>query len=543
MPFPNSATRDSTSHLLASRSAGLLAAIAAAAILTFTGSAALAREASASSMLRSGVSSGSASAPKTSWPKPVSTEHTIMIGGKELRFNPTAGYITLRNSETLKPIADIAYQAFTLKDRNAATRPVTFAFNGGPGYASAWLNLGALGPWRLNMDAAGAVPSAPPRLTDNQESWLPFTDLVFIDPAGTGFGRLHDKEARSSLWSVDGDINSLATTIRRWVQDNGRTASPKYLLGESYGGFRVPKIAHELQTDQGLGVNGLIMVSPALDFARRRSSGPLSYAAPLPSMAATAIASRAGSGPVTREDVAGVEDFASSAFLVDMVRGRSDPDAVKRLVERVTEITGLERSIVARHAGRISTSTFIREIYRAKGQVPSIYDGLVAGLDPDRYSKDNEAEDQMRLGLHAPIVQAMTGMYRDKLKWVYPDGRYMFQNKQAGRAWKWGRRSPEAVSALASTMALDPNMKVLVVHGLTDLATPYFETRMVLDDMAPIGKTPENKGGGLSAATAKNRIKFQVYRGGHMFYSLDTSRKAFRDDGRAVIDAGKEPKG
>jgi carboxypeptidase C (cathepsin A) len=543
MPHSNAAVRLSASNLFSVRNVRLLAGLTAIAVLACAGSPASARESTASSMLRPASGPGSASAPKTAWPKPVSTEHTITIGGKALRFTATAGYITLRNSETLKPIADIAYQAFTLKDRDAATRPVTFAFNGGPGYASAWLNLGALGPWRLNMDAAAAVPSAPPKLADNQESWLPFTDLVFIDPAGTGYGRLHDKEARSSLWSVDGDINSLATTIRRWVQDNGRTASPKYLLGESYGGFRVPKIAHELQTDQGLGVNGLIMVSPVLDFARRRSSGPLSYAAPLPSMAATALSARSGAAKVTREDVAGVEDFARSAFLVDLVRGRSDREAVKRLVERVTEITGLDRAIVARHAGRISTSTFIREIYRTKGQVPSIYDGLVKGLDPDRYSNDNEAEDQMRLGLHAPIVQAMTGMYRNKLKWVYPDGRYMFQNKQAGRTWKWGRRSPEAVSALASTMALDPNMKVLVVHGLTDLATPYFETRMVLDDMAPIGKTLETKAGAGVVASPKGRVKFQVYRGGHMFYSLDASRKAFRDDGRAIIDAGKDPKG
>ncbi|MCC2095576.1 MAG: peptidase S10 [Hyphomicrobiales bacterium] len=459
----------------------------------------------------------------------------MTIGGQAIRFTATAGYITLRNSETLKPIADIAYTAFVRKDQKAAERPVTFAVNGGPGYASAWLNLGALGPWRLKMDEKAAYPSARPDLLDNQESWLPFTDLVFIDPAGTGYGRLHNKDARSILWSVDGDINSLATTIRRWVQDNGRSASPKYLLGESYGGFRVPKIASELQTDQGLGVNGLIMVSPVLDFGRRRHSGPMTYVSALPSMAATAMSVANRGKVIARTDVRGVEDYARSAFLIDLVRGRSDKEAVARIVDKVTRLTGLKRSLVARNAGRISASAFIREAFRSNGQVASIYDGAVQGLDPDRFASRNESEDQMRLGLHAPIVQAMTGLYRDKLKWVYPDGRYMFQNKQAGRSWKWGRQRVEAVSDLATSIALDPNMKVLVAHGLTDLATPYFETRMVLDDMAPIGK-------GDSEGASK-RIAFKVYSGGHMFYSLDASRKAFRDDGRAIIDAGREPKG
>lgn len=476
------------------------------------------------------VNAQSISGPSAQWPKDVTTRHKITIAGKVVGFTATAGYITLRNSQTGKAIVDVAYKAFIRDDQNKRRRPVTFAFNGGPGYASAWLNLGAMGPWRLKMNGRGVFPSASPVLHDNAESWLPFTDLVFIDPPGTGYGRIQDKEATSSLWSVKGDIDAMATTIRRWLEANGRTSSPKYLTGESYGGFRVPKITHVLQVEQGVGINGQILVSPVLDFARRNSRGPLSYVSLLPSMAATANSAKAerdGKPVATRANMAAIEDYARGEFLTDLVKGRSNTPAVKRLVENVTKLTGLKRSVVADRAGRISMSTFIRELYRADGKIASMYDGLVTGLDPDRFSPRNNAEDQMRLGLHAPLVQAMVGLYRDRLKWAYPDGRYQFQNEQAGRKWKWGRRPAEAVSDLASTVALDPGMRVLVVHGLTDLVTPYFATQLILDDMPLID--------------TKKRVTFKVYQGGHMFYSQAASRKSFRDDARALIEATSKP--
>ncbi|MGE3244702.1 MAG: S10 family peptidase [Beijerinckiaceae bacterium] len=454
------------------------------------------------------------------WPGDVTTKHAISVGGQSIAFSATAGYITLRNATTREPLADIAYIAFARNGTDPARRPVTFAFNGGPGYASAWLNLGAMGPWRLPMNGEGVFPSAAPALSDNQESWLSFTDLVFIDPAGTGYGRIRGKGVTDTLWSVDGDIDSLATVIRRWSEQNGRTASPKYLAGESYGGFRVPKIAHKLQTDQGVGVDGLIMISPVLDFSTRRMNGPLQRVAELPSMAAVAM-SRGKA--ITRADLRPVEDYARGQFVVDLLKGRSDSAAVARLSSRVSALTGLDRSFVEKRAGRITASAFAREFYRASGKVASAYDGLVTGLDPDRYSSSNDAEDQLRLGLHAPLVQAMAGLYRERLQWIYPEGRYMFQNKQAGRSWKWGRRPAQAVDDLASVVALDPNLKAFVVHGLTDLVTPYFDTQMVLDRMTPIGNG--------------KRIRLQVYPGGHMFYSREESRKAFRDDVRAMMDA------
>jgi carboxypeptidase C (cathepsin A) len=166
---------------------------------------------------------------------------------------------------------------------------------------------------------------------------------------------------------------------------------------------------------------------------------------------------------------------------------------------------------------------FLNEFRRADNRVVSMYDANVEGLDPSPYSGRPEAEDQMRLGLHAPIIRAMVSLYQNELQYPVPDGRWFFHSEQAHRQWDWGQRArQEAVSDLASSMALDPSMRVLVAHGLTDLVTPYFETQMVLDQMAPIGDP--------------KRLRFEVYPGGHMFYSLETSRRMFRDHARQMIE-------
>ena len=178
---------------------------------------------------------------------------------------------------------------------------MTFAVNGGPGAGSAWLQLGALGPWRLPMQ--GLAPSSPPALVDNDDTWLDFTDLVFIDPPGTGYSRLvaAGDEARRRFWSVDGDIDALAGVIRRWLVANGRLGSPKFIVGESYGGFRGPRLAKALATEQGVGVSGMILVSPVLDFAPLSGgpAEPLSLLTRLPSYAA-AFREQQGAGEARR---------------------------------------------------------------------------------------------------------------------------------------------------------------------------------------------------------------------------------------------------
>ena len=178
-----------------------------------------------------------------------------------------------------EPQADIAYTAYQLDGADAPARPVTFFFNGGPGAASAWLQLGTAGPWRLAIGADAAFPSASPELQPNAETWLDFTDLVFIDPVGTGYSRFvaTGDDVRKRFYSVDGDVASIAVTIRRWLEKSNRLTSPKFVVGESYGGIRGPKIVQNLQTQQGVGVKGLILVSPLMDFRQYSGTSVLQY--------------------------------------------------------------------------------------------------------------------------------------------------------------------------------------------------------------------------------------------------------------------------
>jgi carboxypeptidase C (cathepsin A) len=452
-------------------------------------------------------------------PPDATTRHKLDLPGRSLDFSATAGTIRLFDATSGAPQADMAFIAYAKEGAEIRNRPVTFVFNGGPGYASGWLHLGALGPWRLNMAGDAARPSATPALEPNAETWLDFTDLVFLDPAGTGYSRiLGGDEVRKSLWSTRGDITSLAVTIRRWVQANGRELSPKFILGESYGGFRAPKIAHVLQTDQGVGVNGLVLLSPVLDFARFDASGSvLSHVARLPSFVATA---RERKGPISRESLRDVEAYASGAFLSDLMKGVNDPQALDRISRRVAEMTGLDYAFVRRLGGRMPAELFAREINQPEARVSSMYDGDVTGLDPNPFSPRNTAEDQLRLGLHAPITQAMVDLYRTRLNWVVENGRYQFQNEQAGRQWDRGEHA-EAIGDLRNAMALDPKLGVLVAHGLTDMVTPWFETRMVLDQIYLTGSS--------------ERLRFETYAGGHMFYIRDEARRVFRADGERLV--------
>src|SRR5215218_197930 len=308
-------------------------------------------------------------------PADVTTDHTLELPDRTLRFKATAGSLPINTLEG-KLQAEIAYIAYLSPDADAAARPLTFVFNGGPGASSAYLQLGALGPWRLPLD--NITPSSILALVPNQETWLDFTDLVFVDPVGTGYSRFINTsdEVRKQFWSVDGDIDVLATFMRKWIEKAGRQASRKFIAGESYGGFRAPKLTGKL-TEQGVAVNGLVMVSPVLDFGWRGNGrhAPLGWIARLPSMAAAA---RETTAPFDREALREAERYASGEYLQDLLRGEHDSAALDRISTRVAQLTGLDRALVRRLAGRIDMRTFVRERGRDAGQIASMYDATVA---------------------------------------------------------------------------------------------------------------------------------------------------------------------
>jgi carboxypeptidase C (cathepsin A) len=462
-------------------------------------------------------------APRPRLPAPAVTKQTLDLPGGALHFSATAGAIVVPDADGA-PQAEIATIAYQIDGAAPATRPVTFVVNGGPGYASAWLQLGAVGPWRIRMGGPGddhdGIPSAAPELLPNQETWLGFTDLVFIDPVGTGFSRFvaTGDDVRKRLWSVNGDIDYLAEVMRRWLEAAGRVASPKYLLGESYGGLRVPRVARVLAEEQGIGVSGLLLVSPELDAGGRSSAfDPLFFAEHLPSMAAV---ERAKHGPVTRAALADVEAYATGDYLRDQLGNTQDPAVLQRLTDRVAALTGLDAALVRSEAGALNVYSFMRGT--APGQVASIYDGTLtepAAVATNPYFREPETELNR---LTAPFTSAMLELYAHHLGWR-PDGLYRLFNQQAERQWDWGRGllAPEAVTALRLDLAADPQLHVLVSHGLFDLVTPYLATALMLDHLPQIGPP--------------GRVKLVTYEGGHMFYGRDAARAGLRDEARRLI--------
>ena len=457
-------------------------------------------------------------------PADATSEHSVDLPGRVLRFKATAGTIPIYDGNDHSLQAEIAYIAFTRTDADGALRPVTFVFNGGPGAASAYLNLGAMGPWRLPMEQI--APSSPPVVMPNAETWLDFTDLVFVDPPGAGYSRLagSGEALRRQFWSVEGDAETLALFVRKWIEKFGRQISPKFLVGESYGGFRVPRLARILQDQQQAGPAGLVMISPVLDFGWRGHSrhAPLAWVSRLPSMAAAAREIKGAQ--FDREALRDVERYAAGEYLQDLMRGERDAAARERMSERVAAFTGLDLETVRRLGGRVDADTFERALLRNRGLVSSSYDATVTSHDPNPYAATSRYRDPVLQAMSAPLAAAMTEVYRTKLGWKIEDP-YRLLNSEVSNNWNWGRGrvSPQAVDDLRSVVSLDPRLRVLVTHGASDLVTPYFENQLILEQLPAFGPP--------------DCIKFELYGGGHMYYSRDASRRKLRDDAQALYRA------
>ena len=452
------------------------------------------------------------------------TQQRITLPSGPFPFTATVETIKLANAKGEAQAEIVATSFLHAPGPGEPPRPVTFAFNGGPGSASAWLDLGALGPWRVPVRFVPGQDAAP---VDNAETWLPFTDLVFIDPVGTGYSRtLVTGDAARPFSTVDGDIDYLASTVRRWLEAHDRLLSPKFIVGESYGGFRAPRLARTLLNAQGIGVSGLVLVSPVLDFNGFQAPyNPLRYVAAIPALAAASRHAK------SRADVADAEEYARTEYLADLLRGPGDAAATERLVVRTAAVTGLPPDLVRRHAGRIDTFTALRD--RVPGQVASPYDIAVSSPSAFPESTFGATPDPVLDGLRAPFTAAMLTVYR-RLEWQ-PDGapsrQYELLDEGVNRAWDYGRSNvrPQSLTALRQYLAVDGTARVLVEHGLFDLVTPYFTDVLALDEVPSIG--------------APGRLTLHAYPGGHMFYTDDASRAALRDDAAALVKAALEARG
>jgi carboxypeptidase C (cathepsin A) len=472
-------------------------------------------------------------------PADATSHHSLALPDRKLAFTAKAGAVAFED-EKGAVVAEIGYFAYLLDGAGAKKRPVTFAVNGGPGSASAWLHVGALGPWRLPITPEAARPTAPADPLPNAETWLDFTDLVFIDPVGTGYSRLHqtagaapspvkdgkaeaDTEAakrlrrgaitpdvkplRDKFWSIEGDIASIVVFMKRWLEANGRAESPKVFLGESYGGFRAPRVAQSLQAMPGFALNGIILVSPALAGTGFDPglSNVLIKVTQFPSLAATIADAK---GPVSAQQLVAFEREAAGDYLADLLAGPRDRAAVERLAQRIAAVTGLDADAVRRLGPRSRAQVFLAALDRSDGRTHSAYDATAKRSAAYDGPALVDGGDDLGV-LSTQLARVMGNLAKGHLAWS-PGRDYLVRGQ--GASWSWFGQ--ESVSSLRKVLVRDPTFRALIVHGYADLVTPYFRTKLILDQMPTIG--------------TDNRVRLEIYGGGHMFYSRDDSRSLFR---------------
>lgn len=438
---------------------------------------------------------------------------TMELDGKTLHYTVTVGTLSVRNSEGHET-GQVVYTAYTV---DGMDRPVTFALNGGPGASSVFLNFGAIGPKHLRVGNEGDSPSDPPTLSDNPGTWLGFTDLVFIDPIGTGFSRavVPENEARKLFYSTTLDIEYLSRIMYDWLVKNDRLGSRKYLVGESYGGFRGPRITYYLQSQLGVAMNGVVLVSPYLNPTLEADANlsPLPWMVTLPSITAAHLERQHRLTPQTMQDVI---SYTFGDYATTLLRGNSDPAATQAMIKRVTEMTGLDPEFVKYSGGRLETGAYLREVYREQGKLGSVYDSNVTSFDPFPYSFDQQANDPILASIIAPTTTAMVEFVTQTVGWKV-DARYNALSYKVNQLWSRGDDLHKgSVEQLRQSVAADPKLRVLIVHGWNDLSCPFMGSLLTVDQMPVMGDP--------------TRVQVHEYPGGHMFYTREASRDALRKD-------------
>jgi len=446
-------------------------------------------------------------------PADAHTEQSITLDGKKLTYTVTVGTLFVRDAEG-KAAGQLVYTAYTV---DAPNRPVTFALNGGPGAASVYLNFGAIGPKHLNAGNEGDSPSDPATLSDNQGTWLDFTDLVFLDPIGTGFSRslVPADETKKLFWTTEPDIEYLSRSIYDWLVKNDRLESRKYLVGESYGGFRGPRITYYLQSQLGVAMNGVVLVSPYLNptIEQNGDLSPLPWMVTLPSITAAHLERE---HQLTPEAMKSVIDYTLGDYASTLIRGNTDQAATDAMIKKVTDLTGLDPTFVRESGGRLETGAYLREVHREQGKLGSVYDSNVTMFDPFPYAPDQRANDPLLATLIAPTTTAMVDFVTRVVGWKV-DARYNALSYEVGE--HWGRDEElrkGSATQLRQAVAADPKLRVMIVHGWNDLSCPFMGSILTVNQMPLMGD--------------QGRVSVHEYPGGHMFYTREASRVALRKE-------------
>jgi carboxypeptidase C (cathepsin A) len=464
------------------------------------------------------------------------TEHSIRVGGQLINYTATFGSILIKDDKD-EPTALVFYTAYTRSDtKDMSQRPLTFAYNGGPGSASAWLHMGAFGPRRIVTDDPKFTPPAPYRLMDNAYSLIDKTDIVFLDPVGTGFSRAVGKAANKDFWGIDQDVHSLAQVIQIYVGRNNRWNSPKYLLGESYGTFRSAALGHYLQEHDGMAMNGIVLISNVLDLRTLifADGDDLCYVLYLPSYAATAWYHKMlKSAPSDLNAfLADARKFAAGEYYGALMKGAQISDAEKaEMARKLTAYTGLSEDYLIKANLRVNLSQFREELKRSRGETTGRLDARYTGYTYDLLSEFAEYDPQST-AVSSAFNAAINSYIREELKYN-KDRRYGLLGGEAGRNWDWkrldGRRgffpgTPNVMEDLARAMISNPYLQVQVENGIYDLATPFYASEYTMEHL------------GLPAKLQAN-IKQDYYDAGHMMYLHEASLAKLKENVAKFIDA------
>ncbi len=467
------------------------------------------------------------------------------VQGKSVDISVKADWLLIRKKE--KPVADIFYTYYSQK--KAKQRPLTFVFNGGPGASSAYLHVGAMGPKAISFGPKGECLPPPTQLKDNPESWMDWTDLVFVDPVGTGFSRSleevdlsppeekqKDKEESKppglEFYKMNRDLEIIGEFAQQFLSRHRRWSSAVFIAGESYGGFRVAKLSRQLQEDYGVGLSGVIMISPCLELNNWSASdyNILNWVECFPTMTATAIHHKKSARFKGREKdmesqlktvLKPAEDFAVNELSALLLQGEQMPaDKRKSIIQKAVDFIAVPPEKLMKGNGRLHFYQFCRLLLQKERKWCGMYDASQTAYDPFPNRDEFEGADPTLAGIEFAFSHGINMLLRELME-LKCERQYRLLNEEVNSNWERDRQEHffdlhvGATDDLRYAMALNPAMKVFVCHGAFDLVTPYFSSERVIQLM----NLP---------APLKKKITFQVFHGGHMFYTWKSSRRAFQ---------------
>ena len=459
-------------------------------------------------------------------PQVMTTHHSGTFGGQRIRYSATIGE-TILSAEDGTQKAAVVTTAYVKEPRDPS-RPVTFLFNGGPGSGSVWLQMGAFGPKRVAIPSDARDDGAPPYpLLDNPDSLLDVTDLVFIDPPGTGFSHLIGKTETKEFYGVTADAKGVAEVIRRWLGDNGRWNSPKFLGGESYGTTRSAAVVNQLEgaTYNDVGLNGIILISTVLDFAAGADTpgNELSYITNLPSMAAAALYHGKATAPSVEQFTEEARQFALGPYASALLKGQKlGPEERASIRSQLARFTGLSETYLEEADLRVTPDRFYKELLRDRGLTIGRLDARYTGKDYDNAGESPD-NDPSFYGIDAGYTAAINSWARGPLG--FKTDREYQSISGIGRDWDWriGERDTNAYLNVApyigTALRENSGLRVFVAQGYYDFATPFFAAEYALS----------------RTGIPQDRVQYHYYHAGHMMYVRDEDRAKLTRDVRAFI--------